>query len=88
MTAITDPPDVRRILHPLREVLRLVVCATIADREDYDAIATNATIAAAITGAGADCLLAVKANQPTPRADIEACFKDASPQTIRQPRRA
>jgi predicted transposase YbfD/YdcC len=47
-----------------------------------DAIATNATIATAITAAGADYLLAVKANQPTLRAEIEACFKDALPQTI------
>jgi predicted transposase YbfD/YdcC len=47
-----------------------------------DAIATNATIATAITAAGADYLLAVKANQPTLRADIEACFNDAPPQTI------
>jgi predicted transposase YbfD/YdcC len=47
-----------------------------------DAIATNATIATAITAAGADYLLAVKANQPTLRADIEICFKDAPPQTI------
>jgi hypothetical protein len=36
---IQDPRDVRRILHPLREVLLLVVCATIADCDDYDAIA-------------------------------------------------
>jgi len=47
-----------------------------------DAIATNATIATAITAAGADYLLAVKANPPTLRADIEACFNDAPPQTI------
>jgi predicted transposase YbfD/YdcC len=47
-----------------------------------DAIATNATIATAITTAGADYLLAVKANQPTLRAEIEACFKGAPPQTI------
>jgi predicted transposase YbfD/YdcC len=40
-----------------------------------DAIATNATIAAAITAAEADYLLAVKANQPTLRAEIEACFQ-------------
>lgn len=39
-----------------------------------DAIATNATIAAAIRNAGADHLLAVKADQPTLRAEIEACF--------------
>ena len=42
-----------------------------------DAIATNGTIAGAIRKAGADYLLAVKANQPTLRADIEACFDDA-----------
>ena len=47
-----------------------------------DAIATNATIATAITAAGADYLLAVKANQPSLRADIETCFKDAPPQSI------
>ena len=47
-----------------------------------DAIATNATIATAITTAGADYLLAVKANQPTLRTEIEACFKDAPPQTV------
>lgn len=43
-----------------------------------DAIATNGTIAEAIRKVGADYLLAVKANQPTLRADIEACF-DAAP---------
>ena len=36
---IDDPRDVRRILHPLGEVLLLVVCGTIADCDDYDAIA-------------------------------------------------
>ncbi|MBP0574161.1 ISAs1 family transposase, partial [Mycobacterium tuberculosis] len=35
-----------------------------------DAIATNATVAAAIQAQGADYLLAVKANQPTLRAEI------------------
>ena len=44
-----------------------------------DAIATNPTIAAAITQAGADYLLAVKANQPGLRAEIETFFQDASP---------
>ncbi len=39
LSAIDDPRDVRRILHPLREVLLLVVCGTIADCDDYDAIA-------------------------------------------------
>ena len=42
-----------------------------------DAIATNGMIAGAIRQAGADYLLAVKANQPSLRADIEACFDDA-----------
>ena len=47
-----------------------------------DAIATNATIATAIKDAGADYLLAVKANQPTLRAEIEACFAAALPGTL------
>ena len=47
-----------------------------------DAIATNATIAAAIKGAGADYLLAVKANQPSLRAEVEACFASASPGVV------
>lgn len=42
-----------------------------------DAIATNAAIAGAIKAAGADYLLAVKANQPTLRAEIEAYFTEA-----------
>jgi predicted transposase YbfD/YdcC len=42
-----------------------------------DAIATNAPIAAAITDAGANYLLAVKANQPTLRAEVESYFEDA-----------
>jgi predicted transposase YbfD/YdcC len=42
-----------------------------------DAIATNPTIATAIRDANADYLLAVKANQPTLRAEIEAFFTDA-----------
>ena len=42
-----------------------------------DAIATNADIAEAITGQGADYLLAVKANQPTLRAEVEAAFAEA-----------
>jgi len=42
-----------------------------------DAIATNADIAKAITGQGADYLLAVKANQPTLRAEVEAAFAEA-----------
>lgn len=44
-----------------------------------DAIACNATIAQAITDADANYLLAVKANQPTLRGEIEAFFKDAAP---------
>lgn len=42
-----------------------------------DAIACNAAIAGAIRNAEADYLLAVKANQPTLRRDIEAYFADA-----------
>lgn len=42
-----------------------------------DAIACNATIATAIKDAGAEYLLAVKANQPTLRAEIEALFTGA-----------
>jgi predicted transposase YbfD/YdcC len=44
-----------------------------------DAIATNPTIATAIQDAGADYLLAVKANQPGLRAEIESLFADADP---------
>ena len=44
-----------------------------------DAIATNPTIATAILDAGADYLLAVKANQPGLRAEIETFFTDADP---------
>lgn len=42
-----------------------------------DAVACNGDIAAAVRQAGADYLLAVKANQPTLRAEVEACFADA-----------
>lgn len=42
-----------------------------------DAVATNPVIATTIRAAGADYLLAVKANQPTLRADIERFFEDA-----------
>jgi predicted transposase YbfD/YdcC len=42
-----------------------------------DAVATNATIAQAIRDAGAQYLLAVKANQPTLRSEIEGYFDDA-----------
>ena len=42
-----------------------------------DAIATNEDIAEAITAQGADYLLAVKANQPTLRAEVEAAFAEA-----------
>ncbi|HEY3144914.1 MAG TPA: ISAs1 family transposase [Dongiaceae bacterium] len=47
-----------------------------------DAIACNPTIAAAIIDAGADYLLAVKANQPTLRTEIEAFFADAPPASL------
>lgn len=42
-----------------------------------DAIATNAKIAQKIKDAGADYLLAVKANQPTLRAEVESAFAEA-----------
>jgi predicted transposase YbfD/YdcC len=42
-----------------------------------DAIATNAKIAGAIKDVGADYLLAVKANQPTLRGEIESLFAQA-----------
>jgi len=44
-----------------------------------DAIATNAAIATTIRDAQADYLLAVKANQPTVRAEIETFFANADP---------
>lgn len=47
-----------------------------------DAVATNAAIAGTILKAGANYLLAVKANQPSLRAEIEALFADASPGTL------
>jgi predicted transposase YbfD/YdcC len=47
-----------------------------------DPIATNPTIARAIREAGADYLLAVKANQPSLRAEIETFFADASPDSL------
>lgn len=47
-----------------------------------DAIATNGTIATAIRNAGADYLLAVKANQPTLQAEIKACFEVAEAGSI------
>jgi predicted transposase YbfD/YdcC len=43
-----------------------------------DAVATNAAIAGAIMDQGADYLLAVKANQPTFRAEVEAAFAAAT----------
>ncbi len=46
-----------------------------------DAIATDGNIVTAIRNAGADYLLAVKANQPGLRAEVEACFIAASPGT-------
>lgn len=47
-----------------------------------DAIATNAAIAQAIRDKGADYLLAVKANQPTLRAEIEGYFAQAPAQHL------
>ena len=47
-----------------------------------DAIACNATIATAIKDAGADYLLAVKANQPTLRAEVEEYFATAPHESL------
>ncbi len=47
-----------------------------------DAIATNGTIARAVRDAGADYLLAVKANQPSLRAEVKACFDTAAPRSV------
>lgn len=47
-----------------------------------DAIACNATIAAAIQDVGANYLLAVKSNQPTLRAEIEAYFASAPAEVL------
>jgi predicted transposase YbfD/YdcC len=47
-----------------------------------DAIACNPQIAQSIRDAGADYLLAVKGNQPTLQADIEAAFEAAEPSQI------
>ena len=43
-----------------------------------DAIGTNPAVATAIRDAGADYLLAVKANQPSLRAEIDSFFADAT----------
>jgi len=47
-----------------------------------DAVATNAAIAGTIRRAGADYLLAVKANQPTLRCEVEALFAAAEPAAL------
>jgi predicted transposase YbfD/YdcC len=47
-----------------------------------DAIATNPVIATTIRDAQADYLLAVKANQPTLRSEIETFFADAPPASL------
>ena len=47
-----------------------------------DAIACNATIATAITEAGANYLLAVKSNQPTLRAEIKEYFTSAPAEVL------
>lgn len=47
-----------------------------------DAIACNGAVAAAVREAGAHYLLAVKANQPTLRGEIELFFKEAAPHKL------
>lgn len=66
-----------------------VLIGRLADRDglkgalvSIDAIATTPAIATTIRKAGADYLLAVKANQPTLRAEIEALFADTKPGTL------
>ena len=39
LSEVPDPRDPRRVAHPLPEVLLLVVCGSICDCDDYDAIA-------------------------------------------------
>jgi predicted transposase YbfD/YdcC len=39
LSDVPDPRDPRRVAHPLPEVLLLVVCGTICDCDDYEAIA-------------------------------------------------
>ena len=51
-------------------------------RDALVSIDAIATIATAIKQAGADYLLAVKANQPTLRAEVEACFATAAPGAV------
>ena len=66
-----------------------VLLARLAERDrlrgalvSIDAIATNGTIAKAIRDAGANYLLAVKANQPSLRAEVEACFTAAPSRSL------
>jgi hypothetical protein len=49
---VEDPRDVRRILHPLPEILLLVVCGTIADCDDYEDIAAWGAAHLALPHAG------------------------------------
>jgi len=52
---VEDPRDVRRILHPLPEVLLLVVCGTIADCDDYEDIAAWGTAPPTSTSSVGTC---------------------------------
>jgi predicted transposase YbfD/YdcC len=74
--AVDDKSNETRAIPPLIERLAESGALTGAI-VSIDAIACNATIATAITAAGADYLLAVKANQPTLRAEIESFFDEA-----------
>lgn len=74
--AVDDKSNETRAIPPLIE--RLAEGGALQDAiVSIDAIACNSTIATAITAAGADYLLAVKANQPTLRAEIESFFDQA-----------
>ena len=62
---------------------RLVHAGTLAGAVvTIDAIACNPTIAAAITDAGADYVLAVKDNQPSLRHEIESFFDTSPPERL------
>jgi len=72
--ALPDKANELAAISPLLERLGGLKGALVS----IDAIATNATIAQAITAQGADYLLAVKANnQPTLRAEVEAALAEA-----------
>src|SRR6266446_6179846 len=97
---IKDGRQAWKVAYPLREVLFLVVCGTIANCDDYaalverldlegalvsiDAMGCNPNIAQSILDAKADYLLAVKDNQPTLHTDIKSYFETAPTSEVEQ----